>query len=171
MRTLGITLLFIGISIITYCSYTWVQERNMVKHFTENEFEERNVIKYFNENDVEEQGKKITKKMDFTTGEQVANLFIPSIDKKYPVFLGTEPDVLKKGAGMYESKWTTLPSDKGHTEIWITDKDDRNVIIKKDQPVLTLTTCYPFYYIGNAPKRYVIEATLTEEPYLVEGSM
>lgn len=26
--------------------------------------------------------------------------------------------------------------------------------------VLTLTTCYPFEYIGNAPDRYIIEANL-----------
>lgn len=27
---------------------------------------------------------------------------------------------------------------------------------------LTLITCYPFYYIGRAPKRFVVEATLTK---------
>lgn len=28
-------------------------------------------------------------------------------------------------------------------------------------PVLHLITCYPFYYVGAAPKRFVVEATLT----------
>lgn len=28
---------------------------------------------------------------------------------------------------------------------------------------LTLITCYPFYYIGRAPKRFVVEATLTKQ--------
>ena len=28
---------------------------------------------------------------------------------------------------------------------------------------LTLVTCYPFYYIGRAPKRFVVQATLTKE--------
>lgn len=28
-------------------------------------------------------------------------------------------------------------------------------------PVLNLITCYPFYYVGNAPKRFIVEAALT----------
>ncbi|WP_096439248.1 class D sortase [Alteribacter populi] len=43
-------------------------------------------------------------------------------------------------------------------DIWITDADDLTVIVEKDQPTLTLTTCYPFNYIGTAPERYVIQA-------------
>ncbi|MGA9290749.1 MAG: class D sortase, partial [Anaerobacillus sp.] len=34
------------------------------------------------------------------------------------------------------------------------------VIIKKDSPTLTLTTCYPFDFLGSAPDRYIIEANL-----------
>lgn len=45
-------------------------------------------------------------------------------------------------------------------DFWITDPEDRTVIVKKDKPTLTLTTCYPFNYIGNAPKRYIIQAEL-----------
>lgn len=45
---------------------------------------------------------------------------------------------------------------------WITDADDRTVIVEKDEPTLTLTTCYPFDYIGFAPDRYIVEATLVE---------
>lgn len=45
---------------------------------------------------------------------------------------------------------------------WITDADDRTVIVEKDKPTLTLTTCYPFNYIGFAPDRYIVEATLIE---------
>lgn len=41
---------------------------------------------------------------------------------------------------------------------WIVDKDDRSVIVEKDKPTLTLTTCYPFHYVGNAPERYIIQA-------------
>ena len=25
---------------------------------------------------------------------------------------------------------------------------------------VTLVTCYPFYYLGNAPQRYIVRATL-----------
>ncbi|GMR68089.1 class D sortase [Bacillus sp. MN7755] len=43
---------------------------------------------------------------------------------------------------------------------WITYANDRTVIVAKDKPTLTLTTCYPFNYIGDAPERYIIEASL-----------
>ncbi len=43
---------------------------------------------------------------------------------------------------------------------WITDEDDRSVIVKKDSPTLSLTTCYPFDFLGSAPDRYIIEASL-----------
>jgi sortase A len=44
--------------------------------------------------------------------------------------------------------------------IRIVDRDDRTVIVPTDEARLTLSTCYPFRFIGNAPKRYVVIATL-----------
>jgi hypothetical protein len=31
-------------------------------------------------------------------------------------------------------------------------------------PELTLVTCYPFYYVGSAPDRFVVKARLVTEP-------
>lgn len=45
-------------------------------------------------------------------------------------------------------------------KIRIVDKDDKTVIVPKPRATLTLTTCYPFQYVGAAPKRYIIEAFL-----------
>ena len=42
----------------------------------------------------------------------------------------------------------------------IVDKDDRTVIVPKPRAVLTVSTCYPFDFIGAAPKRYILEAYL-----------
>ena len=42
----------------------------------------------------------------------------------------------------------------------IVHADDRTVIVPTDHAVLTLTTCYPFYAIGNAPDRYIVSADL-----------
>ena len=42
----------------------------------------------------------------------------------------------------------------------IVDKDDKTVIVPMDRAVLTLTTCYPFHFIGKAPDRYIITADL-----------
>jgi sortase A len=30
-------------------------------------------------------------------------------------------------------------------------------------PLVTLVTCYPFYFVGSAPKRYIVTASLTRE--------
>lgn len=48
------------------------------------------------------------------------------------------------------------------TKTWITNADDRTVIVEKEQPTLTLTTCYPFDFVGFAPDRYIVEAVLVE---------
>lgn len=56
----------------------------------------------------------------------------------------------------YENKTYTYNINKH----WITDSEDRTVIVQKDEPTLTLTTCYPFDYIGDAPDRYIIESSL-----------
>ncbi|KFN03047.1 class D sortase [Bacillus clarus] len=56
----------------------------------------------------------------------------------------------------YDNKTYTYEIQK----TWITHADDRTVIVKKEEPTLTLTTCYPFDYIGDAPDRYIIEAKL-----------
>jgi sortase A len=28
--------------------------------------------------------------------------------------------------------------------------------------MLTLVTCYPFYFVGNAPQRYIVRATVAD---------
>lgn len=50
-------------------------------------------------------------------------------------------------------------------KIRIVDKDDRTVIIPKPRPTLTVSTCYPFRYIGPAPQRYVLVAGLVKSEY------
>jgi sortase A len=45
-------------------------------------------------------------------------------------------------------------------KIRIVNANDRTVIVPTQDAVLTLSTCYPFRFIGNAPKRYVVQAGL-----------
>ncbi|PGS52405.1 class D sortase [Bacillus sp. AFS041924] len=47
-------------------------------------------------------------------------------------------------------------------KIRIVDKDDRTVIIPKPRPTLTVSTCYPFNFIGHAPQRYILVASLAK---------
>lgn len=42
----------------------------------------------------------------------------------------------------------------------IVHKDDKTVIVPTDNAILTLTTCYPFYTLGDAPDRYIVSADL-----------
>lgn len=42
------------------------------------------------------------------------------------------------------------------SNIRIVNSDDRTVVVTSDKEMLTIYTCYPFDYIGSAPKRYVI---------------
>jgi sortase A len=54
----------------------------------------------------------------------------------------------------------------GHTdqykvrEIRIVKPEDVYVLAPTSTPTLTLVTCYPFYYVGHAPKRYIVTASL-----------
>lgn len=44
------------------------------------------------------------------------------------------------------------------TETSIVSPDDVSVLAPGDGAALTLITCYPFYYVGNAPKRFIVRA-------------
>jgi sortase A len=46
------------------------------------------------------------------------------------------------------------------TEIQIVDPEDVHVLEPTPLPTLTLVTCFPFYYVGSAPKRYVVTASM-----------
>ncbi len=43
----------------------------------------------------------------------------------------------------------------------IVDPDEGIVLHDIGRPTLTLVTCYPFHYVGSAPKRFVVHAALS----------
>ena len=45
-------------------------------------------------------------------------------------------------------------------KVRIVDADDRTVIVPRPKATLTVTTCYPFNFIGDAPERYILVADL-----------
>lgn len=75
-------------------------------------------------------------------------------------------DTVFTGLGELQEKDQLLVDYEGETfiyeitDIWITHEDDRTVIVEKDVSTLTLTTCYPFDFIGYAPDRYIVQAEL-----------
>jgi len=48
------------------------------------------------------------------------------------------------------------------TETRIVEADDQTVIVPTDVATLTLTTCYPFEYLGFAPQRYIVSAEIAK---------
>jgi len=44
--------------------------------------------------------------------------------------------------------------------ITIVDPNDVSVLEPSPHASLTLVTCYPFYFIGSAPKRYIVQASV-----------
>jgi sortase A len=55
---------------------------------------------------------------------------------------------------------TTLNGRYDYRVQWtaVVEPDDLSVIAPTVKPTLTLITCYPFYYVGNAPQRFVVRA-------------
>ena len=41
---------------------------------------------------------------------------------------------------------------------WIVGPDDVSVLDPTPSPTVTLVTCYPFYFVGSAPQRYIVRA-------------
>jgi sortase A len=44
------------------------------------------------------------------------------------------------------------------TSIDVVDPSDVSVLAPTEKTTITLVTCYPFYYVGHAPKRYIVKA-------------
>lgn len=70
--------------------------------------------------------------------------------------------IVRTSAGEFEYKVN---------KIRIVDADDRTVIVPKPKATLTVSTCYPFQYIGAAPQRYILTAYLASSiPYAVSNN-
>lgn len=47
--------------------------------------------------------------------------------------------------------------------MWIVDPTDVSVLDPTPTRAITLVTCYPFYYIGSAPQRFIVRAVIEEQ--------
>lgn len=56
------------------------------------------------------------------------------------------------GTFRYKVEWTK-----------IVQPTDVSVLAPTDEPALTLVTCYPFYFVGSAPQRFIVRARRIEE--------
>jgi sortase A len=46
------------------------------------------------------------------------------------------------------------------SSITIVEPSDVSVLAPTPERTITLVTCYPFYFVGQAPKRYIVKATI-----------
>jgi sortase A len=53
----------------------------------------------------------------------------------------------------YRVEWTTVVAPS-----------DTSVLAPTGKPALTLITCYPFYYVGEAPQRFIVRASQQSAP-------
>ncbi len=52
------------------------------------------------------------------------------------------------------------------TNTLITNPEDVSVLQPSSKALLTLVTCYPFYFVGSAPQRYIVQASAGESDLL-----
>lgn len=48
------------------------------------------------------------------------------------------------------------------TNTQVVEPTDVQVLADVGEPILTLITCYPFHYVGNAPQRFIVRAVETD---------
>jgi sortase A len=84
------------------------------------------------------------------------------------VLSGHRDTVFRKLGDIGEGDLLIVKTSIGEAEykvkkIRIVEKDDKTVIVPKPQATLTVSTCYPFNYIGPAPNRYILVAYLSSK--------
>jgi sortase A len=54
----------------------------------------------------------------------------------------------------------TLDDERSYrvTELFVVEPEDVHVLAPTERDSLTLVTCYPFYFVGSAPQRYIVRA-------------
>jgi sortase A len=48
-------------------------------------------------------------------------------------------------------------------QVQIVSPDNVSVLRQRRTPSLTLVTCYPFYFVGDAPQRFIVQVALKEQ--------
>jgi sortase A len=123
-------------------------------------------------------------KVDLKEGELFGKLEIPRLKLSVMVMEGAKDNVLRLGVGrvpgtlalaghrdtffrplkdIRQSDLIRLTTVEGTMEYEVVSTKivrptDTSVLRNKSSGTLTLITCYPFYYIGHAPQRFIVEA-------------
>lgn len=55
-------------------------------------------------------------------------------------------------------------------ETKIVQPEDVSVLEPRKASAVTLVTCYPFYFVGSAPKRFIVHASIVEQEHITKSS-
>lgn len=88
-------------------------------------------------------------------------------EKDNSVLSGHRDTVFRRLGEVGKGDILIVTSSKGEftykiRKVRIVDADDRTVIVPRSRATLTVTTCYPFRYIGDAPERYILVGDLID---------
>jgi sortase A len=103
------------------------------------------------------------KELKIGVGHYVGSV-LPGISDN-SVLAGHRDSVFRNLGSLKLGDLMTIQTDYGRFvyevhKIRIVKADDKTVIMPTSDSILTLSTCYPFRFIGNAPKRYIVQAGL-----------
>ncbi|WP_047153196.1 class D sortase [Aneurinibacillus tyrosinisolvens] len=89
-------------------------------------------------------------------------------EKDNAVLAGHRDTVFKKLGEVKKGDLIRIETESGVyqykvSDYKIVDSDDTTVIMPSDKSMVTLITCYPFHFVGPAPKRYILYAELERQ--------
>ncbi|MBM6617165.1 class D sortase [Bacillus suaedaesalsae] len=90
-------------------------------------------------------------------------------ENRHIVLTGHRDTIFRKLENIKNNEyiWVEMKNGKYQykiNKIKIVSQHDRTILVEKPVETLTLITCYPFQYIGNAPERFIISAKLMKKP-------
>jgi len=133
-----------------------------------------NVLTYIGEHDKSLwNAKRITDYEDSLKVKAKTPLGIFTIEKlniRVPIFNGTTEYYLNRGVSLkdiqlgddIEIQTTRGVESYEVSSITIIPKSDISILEPTTEKTLTIVTCYPFYFVGHAPKRYIVKATVKD---------
>ncbi len=96
-----------------------------------------------------------------------ANSVLPG-EKDNSVLSGHRDTVFRKLGEVGVGDILTVTTSAGEftykvNKVRIVDANDLTIIVPKPRATLTVTTCYPFNFIGDAPQRYILVAYMVSK--------
>ena len=120
MNKVYVVLMCAGLFIASFYGYQWWQSTQGVEQVAAEETEqwqtpaaEKDEKEAIHSSDQDVVMSNETK--SYEKGDEVGRLIIPTIEKGFTTYWGTDEETLSQGVGMFVSKFTTTPDQRHHT--------------------------------------------------------